>query len=99
MYYISFNEQQLPIQIDFACIKNVCNKLNLKISEIELIVNSPANTEVLCFEALKRGHKLDSKELLIKESECEDVLSESYADFLKIFNDSVLKMFTGTKKN
>src|SRR5579864_8168795 len=97
MYYIDFKGQQLPVIIDFAVIKTVCNKLNLKMSDFEQIVNSPANTEIIFFESLKRGHKLEGKELLFKESDCEDILSESYADFLKIFNECVVKMFTGKK--
>ncbi len=98
MHYIESKQQQLPIVIDFAVIKIICAKLNLKISDFEQIVNNPTNTEILFFEALKRGHKLEGKEILVKESECEDILSESYPEFLKIFNDDILKMFTSKKK-
>jgi hypothetical protein len=99
MYYINYKNQELPCIVDFVVIKNVCNKLNLKIGEIEQIINSPANTEIIFFEGLNRGHKLEGKELLLKESDCEDILSENYADFLDVFNQCVLKMFVPTKKN
>ena len=103
MYYINYTKDgvvnELPIMVDFATIKTITNKLNIKLSEFEKIVDDLSATEKLVFEALKRGHKLDGKELLIKESEVEDILSESYADFLQIFNKCVLQMFTPTKKN
>ncbi len=99
MHYIKYKEQDLPVTVDFAVIKTICAKLNLKLSQFEQIVDSPEQTEKLFFEGLKRGHKLEGKEMLIAEKDVEDILSASYADFLQIFNKSVLEMFTPSKKN
>jgi len=93
MNYIKYKDQELPIAIDFAVIKTICNKLNMKLSDIENLIDSPASTEKLTFEALKRGAKLEGTEFSIKENEVEDILSETYGDFLQVFNKSVVQMF------
>jgi len=101
MNYIKYNNQELPIAVDFAVIKNTSAKLKINLQEFEQAINDMEKTEVIAFEALKRGHKLDGKEFRITESDVEDILSQesNYADFLNIFSQSVLKMFTPSKKN
>ncbi|SKC53478.1 hypothetical protein [Ohtaekwangia koreensis] len=101
MHYIKFKEQELPIAIDFAVIKNTSAKLKITLQEFETAINDMEKTEVIAFEALKRGHKLENIPFNIKETDVEDILSEeqNYANFLHIFTQSVLKMFTPSKKN
>ena len=94
MYFLKYRKASLPIIIDFAVIKNVCAKLNIKLSDFERTIDNPEQTEVICYEGLKRGHRLEQKELTITEQEVEDVLSDNYGMFLKIFSECVLKMFT-----
>lgn len=101
MHYIRFNEQELPVAIDFAVIKNTSAKLKLTLQEFEAAINDMEKTEVIAYESLKRGHKLENIPFNIKETDIEDILSQesNYADFLRIFSESVLKMFTPSKKN
>lgn len=94
MHFLNYKDKSLPLIVDFAVIKNVCSKLGIKLSEIEAVVDNPEQTQTLVFEALKRGHKLEGSELSISEQEVEDILSENYGTFLKIFSECVLKMFT-----
>jgi hypothetical protein len=101
MYYLKFDEKELPFTIDFAVVKNVCAKHNMKLSEIEKSIENPELTASVVFEGLKRGHKLEGKEFSFSESQIDEVLSfeNNYGDFFAIFSTCVLKMFTPTKKN
>lgn len=101
MNYLKYNNQELPLAIDFAVIKNVSAKLDISLQEFDSAINDMAKTEVIAYEAFKRGHKLENIPFNIKETDIEDILSEgsNYADFLRIFSESVLKMFTPSKKN
>lgn len=94
MHYLYYKDQELPIQIDFAVIKVVCSKLGLKLSQFEQAIDNPEQTEVVVLEALKRGHKLEGKTFEYKDSEIEDILSVNYGEFLKVFSECVLAMFS-----
>ena len=94
MHYI----KEHPFTIDFAVIKVICNKLNLKISEIEKVIDSPDNTLKFAFEAFKRGAKIEGSDFKLTESDVEELLNESYGDFIYAFNADVLKMFSPSKK-
>lgn len=94
MYFLKYKEQDLPVIVDFAVIKNVCSKLNLKLSDFESTINNPEQTELIAFEGLKRGHKLEGVEFNLTEPDVENILSENYGTFLQIFSECVLKMFT-----
>jgi hypothetical protein len=94
MHYINYKESQLPFCVDFKVIKNVCAKLQIKLTQFEQAIDNPEQTEIICFEGLKRGHSIDSKEFNLKETDVEEILSESYGQFLKAFSEDVLRMFT-----
>jgi hypothetical protein len=101
MQYLKFNNQELPVVIDFSVIKNTSSKLKLSLQEFESAISDMEKTEVIAFEAFRRGHKLENIPFNLKETDVEDILSyeQNYADFLHIFSQSVLKMFTPSKKN
>jgi len=98
MNYLKYKEKELPIKIDFGTIKNTSAKLNLKLSQFELVLDNLDYTSVLFFESLKRGFKLEGKVFDISEAEAEEILAENYADFLMIVSQEVLKVFTPKSK-
>lgn len=97
------NDQLYPVAVDFSVIKKVCSLLNITITEFETIVNNPAHTLVVFHEALKRGSKLEGKEIVNDSIEVsEDVLSQDgiYFQFINAFSKEVLNIFTDpSKKN
>ena len=100
MHFVKYKDQDLPVQIDFSVIKAVCSRLNIQLSNFEQVVNNPEQFETVVFEALKRGHKLDGKEFKLTAPEVEEILNECFADFLQVFTECVLKIFTpNSKKN
>jgi hypothetical protein len=98
MHYLNFKDQQFPLTIDFNVIKKICSRLQLKLTQFEQAIDNPEQTEVVAFEALKRGHSLENKEFTLKETDIEDILSEAYGQFLKAFTEDVLKMFSVSDK-
>jgi hypothetical protein len=105
MHFIQYKEASLPIQIDFAVINRACSKLNITLKDFEQTVNVPSHTKIVFFEALRRGHQLDGKVFNSTEDEAEEILSyeHNYGEFIKIFSDCVVNMFTSnqvdSKKN
>lgn len=95
MHFIKFNEQELPLTIDFSVVKNACSKLDVKLSGFESVIENPDQTLVVFGEALKRGHKLEGKPFEKTDEEIENILSSDgvYGSFLKAFGECVLKMF------
>jgi hypothetical protein len=100
MHFIKYQEQDLPIAIDFAVIKNTCAKLQIGLSQFEQIINNPDQTQVVFFEALKRGAKIEGKAVDYTPEQVEDILSADcvYGSFLAAFSEDVLKMFISDKK-
>jgi hypothetical protein len=99
MHFIKYKEHEYPIQIDFSVIKAVCSRLGIRLLDFEQVVNDPSQCEVVAYESLKRGHKLDGKEFKLSQEDAEEMLSESFADFLQIFTLCVLKIFTPSDKS
>jgi hypothetical protein len=101
MHFIKYKDQELPLVIDFAVVKAVCARLNTTLTQFEQSINNPEQAQIIAFEALKRGHKLEGKEFNIKESEVEDILSQpsGLADFLIVYTEDVLKIFTPSNQS
>jgi hypothetical protein len=95
--YIEYDNKEIPVIIDFAVIKQFQMKHKIKLSNFEEVVNDLQLTEELVKLAIRRGCKLESIEDEYSKN-AEDILSDSYAEFLEIFNESVTKMFV-TKKS
>ncbi len=94
MHYIKDH----PVTIDFSVIRAICGKLQIKLNEFEGIVNNPDNTLKLAVEAFNRGAKLEGKEPL-NEPQVEEILNKAYSEFIVVFTECVLEMFTPAKKN
>lgn len=101
MHYLEYKNEQLPITIDFGVVKAIAAGSNIKLSEFERTIENPDLTSKVCFEGLKRGHKLEGKAFSITETDVDDILSyeNNYGLFMVIFGEDVLKMFNTKKKN
>lgn len=101
MYFLKYQDQQLPVWIDFFVVKTVCGKLNISLAEFDNVNSDVNNIEVVVYEALKRGHTLQGKSFNYPEFTVTDILSEgnNLGYFLYVvFVNCVVAMTTPTIK-
>jgi len=98
MHFIQYQKKQLPIKIDFASITRTTNILKIDFHKYESVQRNGDHLLVAFIEALKRGHKLEGIPFELTEEECENILSESFGDFLAIFGEALFNFYLPTEQ-
>lgn len=99
MYYIEHKGKDLPLVIDFYVLKTICSKLKITLKDIESIILDLEAAEQLFHEALKRGFKIEGKVFDLSDSDLEEIVNESFPDFVKIFGECITNVFVPKKKD
>ncbi len=80
--YISYKGKQLPIRISYAVLKAM--KEVEKVSITTMKDDDYSTYEKLLFHALRKGHEVESMEFKFKKEDMEDILDETFFEFVKI---------------
>lgn len=91
--YISYNDQQLPLKVDFKVISKISKKFNYKLSEFGQVMDNTEGIEFAFAEALKRGFELEKKVFDFDEDELNNILSQSLPEFIEAFTTDTFIMF------
>ncbi len=98
MNYIKYNKNNkevlLPIVVNFAALRKFQTQTKVQYNDIEAIIADLDLLENMFWYSLESGAKASGEQLKINREECEDVLNECFGDFIKIFMEDVVKIFT-----
>lgn len=99
MNYIKFKDKQLPIVVNFSALKKFQKQTKTPYNDIETIINDlDLITEMFWF-ALESGCYIDKITTPISKDEIDDVLNDSFGEFIKIYMEDVVKIFAPANKD
>lgn len=97
MNYFEYKDEKLEFVIDYASLKRTTKQLNIKVSDLDSVIDDFENSETLAFEAIKRAAQLNGETTSVKKGEIEDLLSSNvnYSKLLQEFKDAMPIIFKG----
>ena len=98
MNYIKYNKNDkeilLPIVVNFSALRKFQTQTKVAYNDIEAIIADLELLEQMFWYSLESGAKASGEELKISREESEDVLNNGFGDYIKIFMEDVVKIFT-----
>lgn len=93
--FIKYNGEKLPFRISYKAIAEWQKETKKSISDLDKIESDLSMLEPLLYHSLLVGHKHVQKEMTLKREDMQDVLDESWMDFVGGMGDFFLQ--TGVK--
>jgi hypothetical protein len=92
MHYIKFNDNDLPIKVDFRVNTKTTNKLKISFNDFRGVIHNGDQLLVAFKESLIRGHQLENKPFELTDDDIESALEQNYADYTAIFLEFLVNL-------